>query len=872
MASVTPMMKQYDGIKARYSDCILFFRMGDFYEMFKEDAILASRELEIVLTGRSAGEDTKADMCGVPFHSANSYIAKLVSKGYKVAICEQIQDPAEAKGLVERDVVRVITPGTVLDTNLLDEKSNNYLGCVYAHQCETALVFADISTGEIYTTKIMGDSVCEVLNELARYNPKELLLNKTANTLFRKHIEDRFSAYIGILNEDSFQLDIAYNKVMQELMLDEIDDVGLAGENNVICAVGAVINYLTDTQKSSLFRAIDLIYYQTEQYMDIDASTRRNLEITENMRDKTRRGSLLWVIDKTKTSMGGRLLKQWIEKPLLSPAAIMARQYGVQELLANMPLRKDIIETLDDIFDITRLINRISLGSATPRDMVALGESLKHLPCLKLAISKFNSDILKKQEQELDILDDVCDLLKNAISSEPPNVVRDGGVIKEGYNAQVDEYRKAMTDGTSWLAQIQEQERESTGIKTLKVGFNKVFGYYIEVSAGQTKNVPEHYVRKQTLVNGERYITQKLKDIESIIISAEDRLLRLEAHLFEEVRSKVAAQIERLKKTANAVAVIDVLSSMAEVAEQNNYCMPTINLAGKISIADGRHPVVEKMLKNDLFVPNDTILDTKDNRLGIITGPNMAGKSTYMRQVAIIVLMAHIGSFVPASSAQIGIVDKIFTRVGASDDLASGQSTFMVEMSEVANILSNATKDSLIIFDEIGRGTSTYDGLSIAWAVVEHVSDIKKIGAKTLFATHYHELTELEDKVDGVKNYCIAVKKRGDDITFLRKIIRGGADGSYGIEVAALAGVSGDVIRRAKQILKSLEDSDINKTDMVKTKMRQAKPEVDDAQIGLEALGGIELVDELKIIDISTYTPIEALNKLNEFINMAKGM
>ena len=873
MAAITPMMKQYEEIKARHRDCILFFRMGDFYEMFNDDAITASRELEIVLTGRSAGEDTKAPMCGVPFHSANSYIAKLVSKGYKVAVCEQTQDASEAKGLVERDVIRVITPGTVLDSSLLDEKSNNYLGCVYVSEGETALVFADISTGEIYATKILSNNKNEALNEFARYNPKEVLLNHSAGISYEKILRERFGCYINSLDDEAFLFSNAYDKVMHELDLDDIADIGLTDENTVISAAGAVIGYLTDTQKSSLFRALDLIFYQTEQYMDIDASTRRNLEITETMRDKAKKGSLLWVLDKTKTSMGGRMLRQWVEKPLISPAGIAFRQSGVRELLANMPARNDIIESMGSIFDIARLINRISLGSANPRDMLSLRESLKRLPELKKCLSGFGSDILKKQTQELDEMTDVCDLLENAVNDEPPANLRDGGVIKDGYDSRVDEYRSAMTEGTTWLAQIQEQEREATGIKTLKVGFNKVFGYYIEVSAGQTKNVPEHYVRKQTLTNGERYITQKLKDIESVIIGAGERLLRLEAYLFEELRTRVAAQIERLRKTANAVATVDVLTSFAEVAEQYNYTMPVMDYSGKVVIKDGRHPVVEKMLKSDLFVPNDTMLDEKDNRLCVITGPNMAGKSTYMRQVALIVLMAQIGSFVPAQSAQIGVVDKIFTRVGASDDLSSGQSTFMVEMNEVANILSNATKSSLIIFDEIGRGTSTYDGLAIAWAVVEYVSDMKKIGAKTLFATHYHELTELEDKLDGVKNYCVAAKKRGDDITFLRKIIRGGADGSYGIEVAALAGVSGDVIRRAKQILKSLEESDINRTDNVKMKVKSIeKSDTDAGQIGIESINNDIIIEELKRMDITIYTPIEALNTLNGLINKAKGL
>ena len=873
MAAATPMMEQYNKVKAQYPDCILLFRLGDFYEMFNEDAQLASRELELTLTGRGADKQNRVPMCGVPFHAADSYIAKLVANGHKVAVCEQMEDPRAVKGIVKRDVIRIVTPGTVTDPDLLDGKKNNYLGCIYKQDAWTALVFADISTGEVFATKLSG-SETQVYNELARYSPTELFFNRAASNAYEREVRERFDTYIGTVGEELFDFDEAYAEIVEELDLDRMDDVGLEGDEVMIRAVGAAITYLTDTQKTHLKRVLSLTCYEIEQYMQVDMATRRNLEITETMRDKAKKGSLLWVLDRTHTSMGGRLLKQWLEKPLVSPAPILARQQGVGELKGNMRLREELCEELEGIYDISRLISRVSVGSVTPRDLVSLKTSLERLPRLKELLAGTGSEILRLQAQQIDILDDVCKLLGDAVVDEDtPATTRDGGIIKKGFDAEVDQYRAAMTEGKDWVRQIAETEREATGIKNLKVGFNKVFGYYIEVSKSQLGSVPEHYIRKQTIANGERYITQKLKDIESLIINAEERLLRLEIHLFEQVCAEVAKQIERLRRSAQAVAVTDALCSLATVAQQNGYECPQVDLSGKVEIQDGRHPVVEQMLKGELFVPNDTLLDGADNRLCVITGPNMAGKSTYMRQVALLVLMAQIGSFVPASSAHIGIVDKLFTRVGASDDLALGKSTFMVEMSEVAYILKHATKDSLIIFDEIGRGTSTFDGLSIAWAVVEYVADLKKIGAKTLFATHYHELTELEDRLDGVKNYCIAVKKRGGDITFLRKIIRGGADGSYGVEVAALAGVPAGVISRAGQILQTLEQSDVNRASQVKMKIGQPKAaagEEDELQMGFEAFGCRELVDELRLIDVMTYTPIEALNKLNELVNRAK--
>lgn len=876
VTEVTPMMKQYLQVKEKYSDCILFYRLGDFYEMFNDDARIASRELELVLTGRGGkkgdeigGESGRIPMCGVPFHSADSYIVRLVSKGYKVAICEQTEDPALAKGLVSREVVKIVTPGTLTDARALDEKKNNFLALIYTNdEDETALVFADISTGELFATKLKNAKSDSVSDEIAGYNPSEIIFNSKARSLYLSDIKSRFDTYIGDINEDFFDYDMARSALADEMDSSDLSLPEISADETLTCGIGAAIMYLCDTQKSSLFKIMNIKRYETAQFMGIDYSTRRNLELTASMREKSKKGTLLWVLDKTKTSMGGRMLAQWIEKPLLSSEQIKMRLEGVRELKENIMLREEICECLDKIYDISRLINRISLGSASPRDMISLRDSLGVLPEIKFKLSQFNSDILDKQYKHLDVMADIKELLEAAVSDEPPVNARDGGVIKSGYNENVDEYRRAQTEGKSWIADIQSSEREKTGIKTLKVGYNKVFGYYIEVSKGQVSAVPDYYVRKQTLVNGERYITPKLKEIENIIIGAEDRLIRLELHLFDELKKQVCAQIERLKNTAEVIATIDVLSSFAYVAEQNDYVMPVVDNSDVTEIKDGRHPVVEKMLKNELFVPNDTYLNTSDDRMCIITGPNMAGKSTYMRQVALITLMAQIGSFVPASSAKIGIVDKIFTRVGASDDLATGQSTFMVEMNEVTNILKNATKNSLVILDEIGRGTSTYDGLSIAWAVAEYICDKEKIGAKTLFSTHYHELTELENRLAGVKNYCIAVKKRGDNITFLRKIIRGGADGSYGIEVAALAGIPSDVTVRAKEIFSALEKNDVNKGSY----QLEGIDTVNYALLNMKNDSGNEVIEELKRLDVTTYTPIEALNKLYELTNKAKDM
>lgn len=875
MDEATPMMKQYIKVKKKYNDCILFYRLGDFYEMFNEDAMIASRELELALTGRGGkkgdkigGEGGRIPMCGVPFHSADSYILKLIDRGYKVAICEQMEDPATAKGIVERDVVKIITPGTVIDENALDEKKNNFLALVHTDNRQTALVFADLSTGELYATEFSGIDIGVVSSEIAKHNPSELLFASEAKKIYKNDILNRFNIYVGNINEDFFDYDMARSALIDEIETDDFEKKSIPENPLLISAIGAAILYLSDTQKKKLFKVLDVYYYTIEQHMGIDYNTRRNLELTASMRDGAKKGTLLWVMDHTKTSMGGRLLRQWIEKPLINAREIKRRQEGVGELKDAMMLREDIRESLEGIYDISRLINRISLGSASPRDLISLRSSLSYLPDIEFKLSKFESDILKQQHDNLDILSDVKELLYNSIADSAPISARDGGVIKEGYNEQVDEYRRAKNEGTDWLADIQAHEREKTGIKNLKVSYNKVFGYYIEVSKSQTSLVPEYYVRKQTLVNGERYITPKLKEIENLIIGAEERLGRLEAHLFEEIKKSILKQIDRLKITAGVIACIDALASLAHIAEQNNYVMPNINNSGIIQIKDGRHPVVEKMLQNELFVPNDTYLDMDDNRMCIITGPNMAGKSTYMRQVAAIVIMAQTGSFVPASEANIGIVDKVFTRVGASDDLSTGQSTFMLEMNEVTNILKSATKNSLVILDEIGRGTSTYDGLAIAWAVAEYICNKNNIGAKTLFSTHYHELTELENRMAGVKNYCSRVKKRGESITFLRKIVRGGADGSYGIEVAALAGIPEDVTKRAKEIFAILEKNDVNKGSF----QLEGIDTVNYANLNLSADNDNEIVKELKMIDVTTYTPIEAMNKLFELSNKAKDM
>lgn len=858
---VTPMMQQYLNTKEEYPDCILFYRLGDFYEMFFDDAIKASKELEITLTGKDCGLEERAPMCGVPFHSASVYIAKLIERGYKVAICEQVEDPKLAKGIVKREVIRVVTPGTVVDEELLDEKTNNYLAVIYGEKGTYGFAVSDISTGEIYTTQFDGDD--DALSEIARYEPKEILVNADAMQRIGGQIELRFHVTPDECTDEFFENDYYESKILHQFSKSSLDEIGIAGKKYAMYAVGAMLTYLEHTQKTSLSYLNTITAYELNQYMDLDINTRRNLEITETMRDKTKRGSLLWVLDYTETSMGARLLKQWVEKPLINPLEINKRLYSVKELSDNIMLRDELAGVLSDMRDISRIISRVSLGTVTPRDFVALKTTLLKLPELEYALSSVKSPMLSEMKKDFDLLEDVADLLSRGITDEPPALLRDGGVIKEGFNEEIDKLRIAMRDGKSWLAAVENEEKEKTGISKLKVGYNKVFGYYIEVTKSFIKDVPDYYIRKQTLANCERYITPKLKEIENTILGASERVLSLEAHVFEEIRKSVANEIERLKRAAGIIAKSDVLLSLATAAAKNNFVMPEISDNGKIEIKDGRHPVVEKMLKGSMFVPNDTTLNTDEDRMLIITGPNMAGKSTYMRQVALITLMAQIGSFVPASSARIGIVDKIFTRVGASDDIASGQSTFMLEMNEVSHILKNATANSLIILDEIGRGTSTFDGLSIAWAVVEYIHNKRKIGAKTLFATHYHELTDLEEELDGVRNYRIAVKKRGDDITFLRKIVRGGADDSYGIEVAALAGMPKEVINGAKKILGKIENDEV----VIEHK---TKPAEETNQIGFGDTVASEIADELRQMDVTTFTPIEAMNKLFELSNKAK--
>ena len=862
---MTPMMSQYLKTKEQYPDSILFYRLGDFYEMFFEDAVTASRELEITLTGKDCGMEERAPMCGVPFHSANLYISKLIQKGFKVAICEQVEDPKTAKGIVRREVVRVVTPGTLVDEALLDEKNNNYLAVVYTGDTGSGIAFCDISTGEMYATQVTEPS--SIVNEMARYEPAEILANGAAYQLCGRMIFDRFHVRVQDCDDSLFETEAPQKKVLDQFGRKNLSELKLDQMPMAVIVVSAMLKYLEHTQKNQLTFLNTLNTYSVEQYMDLDLSTRRSLEITETMRDKAKRGSLLWVLDQTKTSMGARLLKQWMEKPLVNRIEINRRLYSVRELVDHPILRDDCIAVLAGIYDISRIISRISLGSVTPRDFVSLKHSLLQLPELSYVLSQTQSAMLADLAKDFDLLEDVRDLLERGIMDEPPANLRDGGVIKTGFHEEIDTLRRAMTEGKQWIAALESEEREQTGIKNLKVGFNKVFGYYIEVTKSNLKDVPPTYLRKQTLANCERYITPKLKELENTILGASERIVSLEAHVFEQIRDRAAQELPRLKKAAHIVSQTDVLCALAEVAAKNNYCMPEVTESGVLEIQDGRHPVVEKMLSNALFVPNDTQLNMDDSRMVILTGPNMAGKSTYMRQVALITLMAQIGSFVPARSAKIGVVDKIFTRVGASDDIASGQSTFMLEMTEVSNILQNATNRSLIILDEIGRGTSTFDGLSIAWAVAEYVLNKRRVGAKTLFATHYHELTQLEESLEGIKNYRIAVKKRGDDITFLRKIVRGGADDSYGIQVAALAGVPAEVIKNAKKILKAVESEDIAQVRPKKQEEEEPIMQLDFADSARRAL-----IEELKTMDVTTFTPIEAMNQLYELAKRAKEM
>ncbi|HEY9058951.1 MAG TPA: DNA mismatch repair protein MutS [Pseudobacteroides sp.] len=860
MATLTPMMQQYIDIKERYDDCILFFRLGDFYEMFFKDAQTASRELEITLTGRDCGQEEKAPMCGVPFHSAEGYIARLVNKGYKVAICEQVEDPAVAKGIVKRDVVRVVTPGTVIDSSMLDERKNNYLLSIYKSKDYFGIAAVDITTGEFSATSVSwGNTIQKMMDEIAKYSPSEIIANRELceNKTIMSVIKNRFNSFVTCLGDESFSREKAEDKFCDKL------GEKCAGDsfNLPLIASGALLQYIEQTQKVSLHHIQDINLYRIEEFMVLDMSTRRNLELSETMREKSKKGTLLWALDKTMTSMGGRTIRRWVEQPLLNTSDINERLFAVSELKEKFMFRVEIRELLKRVYDIERLMGKVILGNVNCRDLVSLKNSMGQIPYIKELLKDFSASLIERKNNEIDLLQDVYELIENAIADEPPVSVKEGGIIKTGYNEEVDKYRNATTEGKTWIAALETSEREKTGIKNLKVGFNKVFGYFIEVTKSYFSLVPESYIRKQTLANCERYITPVLKEIEDTILGAEEKVVDLEYKLFLEVKDKIAGEIERIKRTANAIAEIDVLCSFAEVADRESYCFPVVDNGEKIEIVDGRHPVVEKMLEQGYFVPNDVNLDMSENRLAIITGPNMAGKSTYMRQTALIVLMAQIGSFVPAKSAKVGVVDRIFTRVGASDDLSAGQSTFMVEMSEMANILINATNKSLLILDEIGRGTSTFDGLSIAWAVIEYICDKNKLGSRTLFATHYHELTELEGKIGGIKNYCISVMEKGEDIVFLRKIIRGGADDSYGIQVARLAGLPQAVLSRAKEILKELEDADINKKEMrIRKKNLPIDGQMNLFSVKPENKGFQEVIEELKTVDVSALTPLDALN------------
>ncbi len=856
---VSPMMKHYISMKKEYKDCLLFYRLGDFYEMFFEDALTASRELEITLTGRDCGLDERAPMCGVPFHAAEAYISKLINKGYKVAICEQLEDPAQAKGIVKRDVIRVVTPGTVMESNMLNEKENNYIMSIFKRGIYFGIAVCDISTGDFYVSEIKETNNFQMLlDEIARYTPAEIIVNSIFfNTTEEiKRLRERFDLYITNLPEESFREDTE-TLVNDYRILNNGEEVTNVDKHIFgVVAANALIDYLTQTQKVKLEHINTINFYEINQYMTLDINARRHLELTEKMRDKSKKGTLLWVLDKTSTSMGGRLLKRWISNPLLKVSEINNRLHAVQELKNGLMFRDELQDTLKKVYDIERLIGKISFGSANGRDLISLKNSVGQLPLIKKILTDNVEDsYLQTLRNNLDCLEDIYELIDQAIVEEPPITIKEGGLIKLGYEEELDTYKKASTEGKNWLIELEAKEKEKTGIKNLKVGYNKVFGYYIEVTKSYLNLVPDYFVRKQTLTNCERYITDELKQLENQILGAQEKVVELEYNIFLDIREKIGMQIERIQQTASIIATLDVLVSFANVAEDLNYVMPIMDNSGEIDIKGGRHPVIEKMLPSKEFVENDTYLNMDGERFSIITGPNMAGKSTYMRQVALITIMAQIGSFVPASYAKIGVVDKIFTRVGASDDLGMGQSTFMVEMMEVATILKNATKNSLVILDEIGRGTSTYDGLSIAWAVVEYMANPKNIGCKTLFATHYHELTQLEEKIDGVKNYSIAVKEKGENIIFLRKIIPKGTDESYGIHVAKLAGVPQVVVNRSNEILKSLERN-IRKNKDTNDKKNMT------GQLDMYNYKLADIAHELDKIDINQLTPIDALNVL----------
>lgn len=876
--SLSPMMVHYCQTKCAYKDSILFYRLGDFYEMFFEDAKTVSRELELTLTGKDCGLSERAPMCGIPYHAAETYINRLIDKGYKVAICEQVEDPKTAKGIVKREVTRVVTPGTNLNMQELDEGKNNYLMAIVCVGDHFGVSTADITTGDCYVTEI--DEERKLWDEINKFLPAEIICNDAflVSGVDVDDLRNRLHISVFALESWYFGDDLCKQTLLEHFKISSLEGLGLADYDSGVIAAGSLFRYLLDTQKNTMEHMNKIIPYTTDRYMVIDSSSRRNLELVETLREKQKRGSLLWVLDKTKTAMGARMLRSFVEQPLIDADAINERLDAVTELNMQAMLREEIREYLNPVYDLERLVSRISYRSANPRDLLAFKMSLEMIPHIKNLLANFTSPLLVRINEQMDGLEDLYTLLEASITEDPPLAVKEGGIIREGYNEQVDTYRNSKTQGKSWLAQLEAEEKEKTGIRNLKIKYNKVFGYYLEVTNSFKNLVPEYYTRKQTLTNAERYITPKLKELEDMILGAEDKLFALEYDLFCQVREELAAQIPRIQETAKAIAQLDVYASLSVVAQRNNYVRPTVNTKGVIDIKNGRHPVVEKMINNDMFIANDTYLDNGSKRVSVITGPNMAGKSTYMRQTALIVLMAQIGSFVPAEKAKIGVVDRIFTRVGASDDLASGQSTFMVEMTEVANILRNATAKSLLILDEIGRGTSTFDGLSIAWAVIEHISNTKLLGAKTLFATHYHELTELEGKIPGVNNYCIAVKERGDDIVFLRKIVKGGADKSYGIQVAKLAGVPDSVLDRAKELVDELVHTDITSTfkDLAENS-RKTKPkavhydEVDLEQISLfDTVQDQDIIEELKNLDITMLTPMDAMNTLYRLQNKLK--
>ena len=860
---MTPMMQQYFEIKNKYPDFILFYRLGDFYEMFFDDAQLASSVLGITLTGRDCGEEQRAPMCGVPYHSCEGYIGTLIENGYKVAICEQVEDPKATKGIVRREVTRIITPGTLIETDLLREESNNYFATVYYDGSSVGMCFADISTAYIAATSFRNLNEDDIINELSTYSPREIIMSCNGKNLPRatEFIKTRLNAIISEAAVGFFEPDEALFRVENQFGSEET----AGNPRSALIAVGAALKYIKDTQMNDISYIKKLNVYESSQYLEMDVSTRRNLELCETMLSKEKRGSLLWVLDKTKTAMGARLLKQWIEHPLTNITEILSRQQAVEELCDSFMLREELREYLSPVLDLERLITKVSYGTAGGRDLRAICQTLSIVPAVREALADMGSGALAEIFSKLDPLTDVCKLIDDAIDENPPFVIREGGIIKPGYSEDVDNLRYIMANGKEWLKTVEANEREKTGIKNLKIGYNRVFGYYIETPRAAADQVPETYIRKQTLSDKERYITDELKDMEATILGADDKVKALEYNIFVEIRDAVNAQSARIRQTAQALAELDVFISLGECAAQNSYVCPTVDGSDVIDIKNGRHPVVEKFVSDSYFVPNDAYLNTSDNCLMLITGPNMAGKSTYMRQTALIILMAQIGSFVPASSARIGIVDKLFTRVGASDDLASGQSTFMLEMKEVAYILNNATSRSFIVYDEIGRGTSTYDGMSIARAVAEYTVG-KKVGAKTMFATHYHELTSLEKELRGVVNYNIAAKKRGDSITFLRKIVPGPTDDSYGIEVAQLAGVPGEITRRAKDILRELEGNPVKKSPKKSAEATESAEEsMMQCSLSFADLALDEIKEALKKTDINTLTPIEALNLIYEW-------